>query len=145
MTGPANDPKVVAALLTTPATWALVGLSGNRGRTAYRIAHWLTATLAMRCIPVHPRAETVHGQRGYPNLAAIGDETAVRVVDCFVNSSRVGEVVDEAIEHAPRLGIEAVWFQLGVVDPDAAHRARAAGLAVVMDTCPKIEYPRLHR
>ena len=63
------------------------------------------------------------------------------VVDFFVNSRRVGALVDEAVANAQRLGIKAVWLQLGVVDEDAARRARDAGLGVVMDTCPKIEYP----
>jgi len=85
----------------------------------------------------------VHGEQGFASLADIPDGTHVDVVDCFVNSGRVGAVVDEAIEHRDRLGIAAVWLQLGVVDEDAADRARTAGLAVVMDTCPKIEYPRL--
>ena len=67
----------------------------------------------------------------------------MRVVDCFVNSEHVGAVVDAAIAERDRLGIEAVWLQLGVVDAAAAERARAAGIAVVMDTCPKIEWPRV--
>jgi uncharacterized protein len=64
-------------------------------------------------------------------------------VDCFVNSLRVGEVVDEAIANRERLGIEAVWLQLGVIDQDAAQQAIDSGLDVVMDTCPMIEYPKL--
>jgi len=64
-------------------------------------------------------------------------------VDCFVNSHRVGEVVDDAIANRNRLGIEVVWLQLGVIDEDAAKRAIGAGLEVVMDTCPMMEYPRL--
>jgi predicted CoA-binding protein len=67
----------------------------------------------------------------------------VSVVDCFVRSELVGAVIDEAIAHRERLGIRGVWLQLGVVDAAAAARAEAAGLAVVMDTCPKIEWPRL--
>jgi len=67
----------------------------------------------------------------------------VQVVDCFVGSERVGPVVDEAIAQRERLGIDAVWMQLGVVDEAAAARARAAGLRVVMDTCPRIELPRI--
>jgi uncharacterized protein len=85
----------------------------------------------------------VHGSTGYASLADIPDGTVVKVVDCFVNSAHVGAVVDEAIAEQERLGIEALWLQLGVIDEDAADRAEAAGLAVVMDTCPKIEWPRL--
>ena len=93
---------------------------------------------------MHPRAETVHGETGYssvPDAAfAVGP---IDVVDCFVNSRRVGEVVDAAIA----VGAKAVWLQLGVIDEDAARRARDAGLDVVMDRCPAIEYrtnPLLH-
>ena len=73
----------------------------------------------------------------------IPDGTVVTVVDCFVNSQRVGAVVDDAIANKARLQIEAVWLQLGVIDQDAAQRAINAGMDVVMDTCPMIEYPRL--
>jgi len=69
--------------------------------------------------------------------------TVVAVVNCFVNSQRVGAVVDEAIANKERLGIGALWLQLGVIDQDAAQRAIDAGLDVVMDTCPMIEYPKL--
>jgi len=138
-----NSPAEIRALLTTPATWAVAGLSTDTGRTAHAIADWLHARLSMTIVPVHPRAEAVFGQQGYASLAAIPDGTRIDVVDCFVRSSRVGAVVDDAIEQAPRLGIGAVWLQLGVVDEAAAARARAAGLVVVMDTCPRIEFPRL--
>ena len=85
----------------------------------------------------------MHGCQGYKTLSDIPDGTVVKVVDCFVNSERVGAVLDEAIAERERLGIEALWLQLGVVDEQAAARAEHAGLAVVMDTCPKIEYPRI--
>jgi predicted CoA-binding protein len=131
-----NDPEVVRRLLTTPARWAVVGLSTNRRRTAYGIASYLQG-LGMTIVPVHPGAETVHGERGYPTLTAVPGP--IDVVDCFVNSGLVGPVVDEAIA----VGAKAVWLQLGVIDEAAAARAKAAGLDVVMDTCPAIEAPRL--
>ena len=138
-----NDPVVIRDLLHTRATWAVVGLSTNRSRTAYSIAQFLKVELGMRIVPVHPRAETVFGSPGYATLADIPDGTVVHVVDCFVNSAKVGAVVDQAIAQKDRLGIAAVWLQLGVVDEQAATRARDAGLAVVMDSCPRIEYPRV--
>jgi predicted CoA-binding protein len=138
-----NDPAVIRDLLHTRATWAVVGLSTNRSRTAYSIAQFLKVELGMRVVPIHPRAETVFGGAGYASLADVPDGTDVHVVDCFVNSGKVGAVVDEAIAEKDRLGISGVWLQLGVVDEAAAVRAREAGLAVVMDTCPRIEYPRL--
>lgn len=141
--GNVSDPDVIRRVLTTPATWAVVGLSTDATRTAYGVARWLQDGLGNRIIPVHPRAEEVWGEPGYPSLSQIPDGTAVAVVDCFVNSLRVGPVVDDAIVNKDRLGIKAVWLQLGVIDLDAARRAIDAGLDVVMDTCPMIEYPRL--
>jgi uncharacterized protein len=144
-----RDPDVIRRLLTTPATWAVVGLSTNRARTAYRIAGYLRSSLDMTIVPVHPRAEEVSGAPGYPRLADIpgpgepGSPGPITVVDYFVNSSRVGPLVDDAIAEAERLGIRALWLQVGVIDEAAAFRARAAGLDVVMDTCPAIEAPKL--
>lgn len=141
--GSAPDPAVVRRVLTTPANWAVVGLSTHTTRTAYGVARWLKDALGHRIIPVHPLAEEVWGEPGYRTLTQIPDGTVVAVVNCFVNSQRVGAVVDEAILNKDRLGIEAVWLQLGVIDEDAAGRAIDAGLDVVMDTCPMIEYPKL--
>jgi predicted CoA-binding protein len=138
-----SDPAVIRRVLTTPATWAVVGLSMDAARAAYGVARWLHDGLGHRIIPVHPRAVEVWGEPAYPALTQIPDGTVVAVVDCFVNSLRVGAVVDEAIANKDRLGIGTVWLQLGVVDEDAAQRALGAGLDVVMDTCPRIEYPKL--
>jgi len=137
-----NDLDVIRGLLVDPGTWAVVGLSSNRSRRAWDVSRWLTVELQKPVIPVHPRAEEVHGAPGYASLGDIPAQR-VKVVDCFVNSTRVGRVVDDAIENRDRLGIEAVWMQVGVIDVDAAERAEDAGLKVVMDACPKIEWPRL--
>jgi predicted CoA-binding protein len=136
-----GDDAVVDRLLSTPGTWAVVGLSQDRSRDAFSISA-LLQRLGQRIVPVHPRAVEVHGEPGYRTLAEIPDGSRVDVVDCFVNSSRVGRVVDDAIAERERLGIGAVWMQLGVIDGAAADRARAAGLDVVMDACPAIEAPR---
>jgi predicted CoA-binding protein len=141
--GDLSDPAVIRRVLTTPATWAVVGLSTDPTRTAYGMARWMHDALGHRIIPVHPRAESVWGEPGYPGLAQIPDGAAVPVVDFFVNSRRVGAIVDEAIVNKDRLGIEALWLQLGVIDQEAARRAISAGLDVVMDTCPMIEFDRL--
>jgi uncharacterized protein len=138
-----NDQAVIRRVLTTPATWAVVGLSTDTSRTAYGVARWMRDRLGHRIVPVHPRAAEVWGEPGYRRLAEIPDGTTIDVVDCFVRSSRVGEVVDQAIEQRDRLGIGTVWLQLGVVDHAAAQRAQDAGLDVVMGTCPKMEYPHL--
>src|SRR5690554_4405959 len=123
-------------LLTTRARWAVVGLSGNTSRTAYGVARYVQ-DLGMEIVPVHPRADDVHGARGYPTLSEVPDP--IDVVDVFVRSELAGAVVDEAIA----VGASAVWLQLGVVDEAAAQRAADAGLDVVMDTCPAMEVPRL--
>jgi predicted CoA-binding protein len=136
-----RDPEVIKQLLTTPATWAVVGLSANTKRTAYSVGQYLRDQLGMRIVPVNLRGEDALGEQGYSQLADIPGP--VEVVDCFVNSQRVGAVVDQAIVEKDRLGIKAVWFQLGVVDEAAAQRAHAAGLHVVMDTCPAMEAPAL--
>jgi uncharacterized protein len=136
-----QDPDVIRRLLTTPATWAVVGLSANTERTAYRIGRYLRDRLGMNIVPVNLRGENTLGEPGYHRLADVPGP--VQVVDCFVNSQRVGAVVDDAIAEKDRLGIEAVWLQLGVIDDAAAERARAAGLDVVMDTCPAMEAPAL--
>ena len=134
-----DDPTVVRRLLTTPGTWAVVGLSGNRSRAAYGVAAYLQ-DLGHRIVPVHPRAETVHGAPGVRTVAeAVALAGPVDVVDVFVNSALAGDVVDQAVA----AGARAVWLQLGVVDESAAARAAAAGLDVVMDACPAIEGRRL--
>lgn len=141
--GNVSEPAVIRRVLTTPATWAVVGLSTDASRTAYGVARWMHDALGHRIIPVHPRAEDVWGEPGYPTLTRIPDGTVVTVVDFFINSHRVGAVVDEAIDNKDRLGIETLWLQLGVIDEDAARRAISAGLDVVMDTCPMIEFDTL--
>ena len=130
------DPAVIRRLLTQARTWAVVGLADNPARPAWQVARLLQAH-GKRIVPVHPRAETVHGEPGFRTLAQV--PFGVDVADMFVNSSRVGALVDEAVA----AGIGAVWLQLDVVDEAAAARAAAAGLHVVMDRCPAIEAPRL--
>ena len=137
-----NDPDLVRRLLMDPGVWVVVGLSTNRARAAHRVSRWLQVELGKPIIPVHPKAETVHGARGYASIADIPDQD-IKVVDCFVNSDHVGAVVDDAIAHKDRLQIDAIWMQEGVVDVAAAERARAAGLDVVMDTCPKHQWPKV--
>ncbi|MGC0273763.1 CoA-binding protein [Pseudactinotalea sp. Z1739] len=132
-----NDVDVIRRLLTTPARWAVVGLSTNTGRAAFGVSAYLQQGLGMEIVPVHPKAETVHGQTGYATLDEVPGD--IDVVDIFVNSDLAGGVVDQAIAR----GAKAVWLQLGVIDEAAAQRATEAGLDVVMDTCPAIEGPRL--
>ncbi|WP_203966128.1 CoA-binding protein [Actinocatenispora thailandica] len=116
-------------------TWAVVGLTDNPARTAYRIAQVLLDR-GKHVIAVNPRGEPVLGCPGVRTLAEIDEQ--IDVVDVFRRSEQAGAHVDEAIA----AGATAVWLQLGVVDEAAADRAAAAGLAVVMDTCPAIEWSR---
>jgi predicted CoA-binding protein len=132
-----GDPATIRKILTESGdTWAIVGLSSNQRRAAYGVADVLRR-YGKRIVPVHPKAETVHGEQGYPSLEAIPFD--VDVVDVFVNSDLAGAVADEAVAK----GAKAVWYQLGVIDEAAYERTRAAGLEMVMDRCPAIEIPRL--
>lgn len=119
-------------------TWAVVGLSPDPRRDSHRIAALLQRR-GKRVIPVNPAVDEVLGERAYPSLEAIPAQAGVEVVDVFRRADRAGAHVDEAIA----IGARAVWLQLGVVDEAAAQRARDAGLLVVMDRCPAIEWPRL--
>ena len=132
-----GDSATIRKILTELGdTWAVVGLSSNPQRAAYRVAEVLQRH-GKRIVPVHPKAETVHGEQGYASLADIPFD--VDVVDVFVNSDLAGPVADEAVA----VGAKAVWYQLGVIDEAAYGRTRAAGLDMVMDRCPAIELPRL--
>ena len=137
-----NDTEIMRRLIADPGTWVVVGLSGNTDRDAYRVARWLKYEMHKAIIPVHHSAETVDGDQGYASISDIPDGD-VKVIDLFVNSGEVGALVDEAIANKDRLQIDAIWMQLGVEDPAAADRAKEAGLQVVMNTCPKIEWRQL--
>ena len=116
-------------------TWAIVGLSNHKERVAFDVAKLLIEK-GHTVIPVHPKAETVHGQTGYAKLSDI--PLSVDVVDVFVNSDLAGDVVNEAIE----IGAKGVWLQLDVIDTAAIARAQEAGLLAVMNYCPAIEYKK---
>jgi predicted CoA-binding protein len=116
-------------------TWAVVGLTRHEYRAAYGVAAFLQDN-GIRIVPVNPLAESVLGEHGYAHLHDI--DFPIDVVDIFRRSEKAGQHVDEAIAVAAR----CVWLQLGVVDEQAAKRAQDAGLAVVMDSCPVIEWPR---
>ena len=134
--GRVDEDDVVRRLLTEMTTWAVVGLRDNPARAAYGVARFLQQH-GKRIVPVHQHPQDVHGETAYERLADI--PFPVDVVDVFVNSSRAGEVADQAVA----IGAKAVWFQLGVIDYRATGRVRAAGLDMVVDRCPAIEWPRL--
>jgi len=128
-----NDPAVLERLLRTKGRWAVVGLTTNEWRAAYGTSLLIRDRLGMEIIPVNLSGDPVHGEAGYRTLADIPEaRRPIDVVDCFVNSQKVGDVVNQAIA----VGAKAVWLQLGVIDEAAAERAKAAGLDVIMNACP---------
>ena len=133
-----GDPDDITRILDRAHTWFIVGLGGDPTRVAYEVSAELQRR-GKRIIPIHPRAEVVHGEQGYRTIAeAAAAVGAPDVVDVFVRSDRAGEFVGPAIE----AGAKCVWFQLGVVDEAAAQRVVDAGITMVMDTCPLIEWRR---
>ncbi|MEU4763152.1 CoA-binding protein [Actinosynnema sp. NPDC023794] len=133
MTEPWGDPDKIRRVLAAGETWAVVGLADHPHRAAHGVAKFLQQR-GKRIVPVHPDAPTVHGEQGYATLADI--PFPVDVVDVFRRSEAAGAFADEAVA----IGAKAVWFQLDVVDEAAYERATAAGLDVVMDRCPAIEW-----
>jgi predicted CoA-binding protein len=130
-----QDARAIDFMLDECTTWAVVGLSGDTSRTAYRIASLLQER-GKKIVPIHPDAPTVLGEQGYATLADVPFE--IDVVDVFRRSEAAGQFADEAVE----VGARAVWFQLGVIDEAAFDRTRATGTPMVMDTCPAIEWRR---
>lgn len=131
-----DDIPTLRRILKENKTIAIVGLSANWYRPSYFAAKYLQDH-GYRVIPVNPSYPEVLGETCYADLKAIPEP--VDVVDCFRKAEDIPVLVDDAIE----IGAKVLWMQLGVVNEDAARRARAAGLEVVMDRCMKIEYARL--
>ncbi len=128
-----QDIENIDFMLDECTTWAVVGLSGDPSRTAYSIAALLQER-GKRIVPVHPDAPVVLGEQGYSTLAEV--PFPIDVVDVFRRSEAAGEFADQAVV----AGAKAAWFQLGVVDEAAFERTCAAGVRMVMDTCPAIEW-----
>ncbi len=136
-----SDETTIRAILTTARTIAVVGWSPRPDRASHGVAAYL-AGRGYHVIPVNPgqAGEQALGATVRASLAEVVEKDGpVDMVDIFRRSEEAGAVVDAAIA----AGAKAVWMQLGVIDPAAAERARAAGLAVVMNRCPAIEIPRL--
>jgi len=125
-------------LLANARTIAMVGASDRPDRASHGVMRFLQ-DWGYRVIPVNPQitGEHIHGEFVWRELAQIG--VPIDIVDIFRRPEAAGDAVDQAIF----VGAKAVWMQLGVINEEAAARAEAAGLKVVMDRCPKIEIPRL--
>jgi predicted CoA-binding protein len=132
-----NPPDdVIEDILSHPRRVAVVGCSPDSRRDSYRVARILIEK-GHEVVPINPLAKEILGLRCYPTLTEVPGP--IDMVDVFRRSEHVGAVVDEAIAK----GAKIIWTQLGVADEKAAERAQAAGLTVVMDRCPVIEYRRL--
>ncbi len=134
-----KDPETAKKILTDYRVFAVVGCSADPRRPSNSVTKFLIDH-GYEVVCVNPN-ETVclPDVPCYPDLASIPDDVGVEVVDIFRRADAAGVHVDEAIE----IGAKAVWMQLGVIDEDAAARAKQAGLDVVMDRCPAIDHPRL--
>jgi predicted CoA-binding protein len=134
--------ELVRRAFAETSTIAVVGASSNPARASHYVMAFLQAR-GWRTIPINPNevGQTINGERVYGELGEI--PVPVQLIDVFRNSAAAGAVVDEAIALKKRLGIRFVWMQLGVRDDTAAKRGEIAGLAVIMNRCPKIEIPRL--
>jgi uncharacterized protein len=134
---PADVDAAVDYVLDRYRVFAVVGASPRPWRPSQGVMQTLIRR-GFEVIPVNPTCDEVLGRTCFPDLRSIPASAGVEVVDIFRRSELAGRHVDEAIE----IGAAAVWMQLGVIDEEAAQRARSAGLAVVMDRCPAIELRR---
>lgn len=132
----------IETILRSSRTFAVVGASNDASRPSYGVMAYLQAK-GYRILPVNPMlaGETLLGEPVAADLASL--QGPVDVVDIFRRSDAAGDAVRAAIREKDRLAIKAVWMQIGVINEQAAAEARDAGLTVVMDRCPAIEYPRL--
>ncbi|MDM7457916.1 MAG: CoA-binding protein [Paracoccus sp. (in: a-proteobacteria)] len=131
----------IARIATSAKVIAVVGLSPNPSRPSWGVARYLQSQ-GYRVIPVNPGhvGKTILGETVHASLSDIPPETGVDMVDIFRRSEAVAAIVDEVLTSLP--GVGTIWTQLGVRDDRAAARARKAGLTVIQDRCPKIEFPR---
>jgi len=130
-----TESELIAELLKSARTIAVVGLSDSPMRTSYGVSEYMQSQ-GYRIIPVNPAIEQTLGEKAYPTLSDVTEK--IDIVNVFRRSEYVPEVVEEAI----RLGVPAIWMQEGVEHQAAAEKARAAGIFVVMDRCILKEHRR---
>ncbi len=136
----------IRSILESVRTVAVVGVSLNDVRPSYYVTRYLTLK-GYNVIPVNPRyaGREAFGNPVCESLAAIPRvHDPIDMVEIFRRSDQAGAVVDEAMEHLIDRGLKVIWMQIGVINREAAARAEAKGLTVVMNHCPKIEYQRLY-
>ena len=131
-----NSDQMLKDILLSTKTIASVGVSSNPGKESYGIVHYLKSQ-GYRIIPVNPTADEVLGERSYPDLESIPEK--IDVVQVFRKAEDVPPVVESAI----KVGAKTVWMQEGIVNEEAAQKAREAGLQVVMDACMRVTHRRL--
>ncbi len=139
---PQYSDALIARILRSVKTIAMVGASPNEVRPSFFAMKYLTEK-GFKVIPVNPTAvgQEILGQKVYAKVSDL--PAPVDMVDIFRNSEAAGPITDEVIANKDRLGVKILWMQLGVINEEAAKRAEAAGLTVIMNRCPKIEYGRL--
>ena len=128
--------REIADVLRSARTIAVVGLSSNPARASFGVSRFLQRQ-GFRIIPVNPNEQEVLGERAYPSLRDVPGQ--IDIVNIFRRPARVPEVVDDAVQK----GIPLIWMQEGVINYDAAQKAEAAGISVVMDRCILKELARL--
>lgn len=144
MTSPTYSAAHIRGILERVRTIAAVGVSLNDVRPSYYVTRYLSLK-GYKVIPVNPRyaGGEAFGQPVYASLAEIPRaHDPIDMVEIFRRSEEAGGVVDEAIEHLLDRGLKVIWMQIGIVNREAAARAEAKGLTVIMNHCPKIEYQR---
>jgi hypothetical protein len=137
--------EALKEILESHSTVAVVGLSRNPSKDSYRVAEYLQSQ-GYRIVPVNPVAEEILGEKSYPSLLELPGalKRAVGIVDIFRPPEAVPPIVNDAIKLREEHGApHVVWMQLGIVNEEAAEKARAAGIMVVMDRCIKVEHQRL--
>ena len=139
---PPYPDALIARILRSVKTIAMIGASANEMRPSYFAMKYLSDK-GFKIVPINPgvAGKEILGQKVYAKLADV--PPPVDMVDIFRNSEAAGPIADEVIANKERLGIRVLWMQLGVINEEAAKRAEAAGLTVIMNRCPKIEYGRL--
>ena len=142
MSYPDYPDTLIARILRSVKTIAMVGASPNESRPSYFAMKYLLDK-GFKIIPVNPgqAGKEILGQKVFASVSEV--PSPVDMVDIFRNSEAAGGITDEVIANKNRLGVNILWMQLGVINEAAAKRAEAAGLTVIMNRCPKIEYGRL--